>query len=154
MQLSNVEVRLAGNVLHTVPKMGVTPAEIVVLQHIHGEGSVVDIRPTGKNSRHTHQQEFARLSGLYDRPVASGFGAKPGEEGETILSRLFPGALKKLPETLADIGMDPGAEPIAPVDEPDTDDADADSDGTDDEQPDADGGDANGGGGGETDAAE
>jgi hypothetical protein len=154
MQLSNVEVRLGGNVLHTVPKMGVTPAEIVVLQHIHGEGSVVNVRPTGKTSRATHGQEFARLSALYDRR-GGGFAAKPGDEPETIMGRLFPGAIKKLPETLAEIGMEPGAEPPTPADEPELDETNGDELGGDDsENAGASGGDEPEGDGDENSVAE
>ncbi len=45
MQECNVTVRLGGSMTSTVPLTNVTPAEILVLRRVHGEDSVIDIRP-------------------------------------------------------------------------------------------------------------
>lgn len=103
MQLSNATVRIAGSVLHTVPKRDLTPAEIVVLRSIHGDDAVVNIRPTKNDRNRGHAAEFDRLAGLYDR--SSSLQATPGEEQASLLARLFPGAMKKLPTTLEEIGL-------------------------------------------------
>lgn len=119
MQLCEVMVRLAGSVQHTVPKQNVTPAEIVILQRIHGTDAVTDIRPTRMDKR-SHADEYERLQRIY------GKNGRTTVEGEpsVLLDRLFPGAIKKLPVTLKDIGlghlMNPNAraEEAAPEPEP------------------------------------
>lgn len=103
MQLSNIVLRIGGSVLHTVPKALVTPAEILVLQRIHGHDAVVDVRPVKKDKNRSHAAEFERLAQLYDGAAQA---SAPGDESKSILGTLFPGAMKKLPMTLKEIGMD------------------------------------------------
>lgn len=102
MQLCNLTLRLGGSPLHTVPKTGVTPAEILVLQHIHGSDAVIDIRPTKIDKHRRHEGEFERLAGLYDRAASA---SAPGDEAKGVMNTLFPGAMKKLPTTLKEIGL-------------------------------------------------
>lgn len=110
MQLSYVTVRLGGSLMHTVFKKDVTPAEILVLSRIHGDGSVVDIRPTEYDKKRTQNGEFDRLARLYDR--RRGISAGPDDKGNSgLLNEMFPGAMKKLPLTLGDIGM-PELDPV------------------------------------------
>ena len=103
MQLANVMVKLGGDNNNIVPKAGVTPAEILVLRHIHGPDCVIDIRPAGFDKKRRHEQEYERLSQRYDRAAGS-FTATAGEERKSVMATLFPGALRKLPMTLAEIG--------------------------------------------------
>lgn len=104
MQLCNIIVRLGGSLLNTVYKQDATPAEILILQHIHGEDAVVDVRPTRVDKRRLVTEEWDRLVSLYDN--ASGpFTAQPGDEDKSVMARLFPGAMRKLPTTLKEIGM-------------------------------------------------
>lgn len=113
MQKCSVVVRLNGSLLNTVPKVNVTPAEILILQHLHGGDAVVDIRPTEFDKKVRQEQEYDRLSRAYDRP-AGGFADAPGADDEkSIMQKLFPGALKRLPLTLEEIGIDVtgGADP-------------------------------------------
>jgi hypothetical protein len=109
MQLANVMVKLGGDNNNIVPKAGVTPAEILVLRHIHGADCVIDIRPAGHDRKRRHEQEYERLSQRYDK-AAGAFTATAGEERKSVMGTLFPGALRKLPMTLADIGE--GSEPV------------------------------------------
>jgi hypothetical protein len=111
MQLANIVLRLGGSVLHTVPKDKVTPAEILVLQRIHGSDAVVDVRPAGEDKNRRHQAEFDRLTLRYDR--ASSFSSAPGEETKSIMQSLFPGAMKKLPMTLEEIGLGHMTSPVS-----------------------------------------
>ncbi len=91
MQRCNCSVRLAGDQLNTVFKTNVTPAEIVILRHIHGGAdSVVDIQPTRMDAT-PHAQERQRLAYLYKQEV---------------VDHLFPGAFSKLPVTLKDISIE------------------------------------------------
>lgn len=102
MQLSNLVLRLGGSLLHTVPVSDATPAEILVLQRIHGDDAVVDVRPVRMDKNRRHAQEFERLAAKYDRAASA---SAPGDESKSIMASLFPGAMKKLPLTLKDIGL-------------------------------------------------
>lgn len=102
MQLSNINLRLGGSPMHVIHKQGVTPAEILVLQRIHGNDAVVDVRPTKIDKNRRHAEEFDRLAHLYDR----GAGVEtPDTDQKSILKELFPGAMKKLPVSLKEIGF-------------------------------------------------
>lgn len=87
MQRCNVTVRLAGDVGNTVPKIGVSVAEIAVLRAIHGSDAIVDIKPI-ENDKTPHRDERNRLSLIY---------------GRGIVDKIFPGQFAKLPVTLKDI---------------------------------------------------
>lgn len=105
MQKLKCEVALAGDVRQLVPKE-VTVPELLVLQAIHGQGSVLNITPAGMDKR-THSDELARLHRLY--------GKAGEEEGANVVARLFPGYAPQLPVRLSDIGM---AESDADADKP------------------------------------
>ena len=113
MQVCDVEVRLAGDVYHTVPKIGVTPAEILILQTIHGSDAVVNIRPR-KQDKRGHADEYDRLSRTYDG--GSIHGAGPDDPKKVSIARLFPGPVKKLPVTLDEIGISITGEPLVSPD--------------------------------------
>ena len=145
MQLCTIELCLGGSPINTVVKSGVTPAEILVLQYIHGSDAVRNVRPGKTDRNRRHASEYDRLAGVYDR--ASAFGSSPGEEGTSIMSKLFPGIVRKLPTTLKEVGLghfearasieaaeramtatpDPAeaADPVADVDEPEADEPEA-----------------------------
>lgn len=108
MQLCDLEVRLNDSSGHTVPKTNVTPAEIVVLQAIHGASAIVGIQPT-KMDKRPHAEEFERLKALYGRAPDGLMDAGNGE----LLEKLFPGAAKNLPVSLKDIGLGHLVNPIA-----------------------------------------
>lgn len=103
MQLCNLTLRLNGSQLHTVPKNDCTPAEILILQAIHGADATVDIRPTRFDKKRIQMHEWERLSFDYDRQGS--MVSAPGEESRSIMARLFPGVMKKLPTTLKEIGL-------------------------------------------------
>jgi len=100
MQLCDLEVRLGDSSGHTVPKTNVTPAEIVVLQAIHGASAIVGIKPT-KMDKRPHIEEYERLQGIYGRAPDGLMDAGNGD----LLEKLFPGAAKQLPVSLKDIGL-------------------------------------------------
>ena len=103
MQLSKIELRIGGSLLHTTIKTDVTPAEIMVLQRLHGNDAVVNVRPTRIDANRSHSREYDRLANLYDNAASA---SAPGDESTRLLGQLFPGAMKKLPVTLEEIGMD------------------------------------------------
>lgn len=98
LQTANILLALAGNKGETVPKYGVTAAEVAVLRLIHGDQSVYDIEVTGSVPR-THRQEIGRLTELYGR-----------QEGERrvapAVSALYPGAAARVFETFEELELD------------------------------------------------
>lgn len=103
MQICSATIRLAGSVQNTVFRSDITPAEILVLQAIHGQDAVVDIVPIEKVDR-AAAKEWDRLTQAYDR--SGGPDTPDGKEEVSIIARLFPGAIKRLPETLKEIGLE------------------------------------------------
>jgi len=83
METANIMLALGGDAGNTVPKYGVTVAEIAVLRLIHGESSVTDVEPVGEIER-TNRQELERLNLLFRRPE--------GAEQRSPVATLFPGA--------------------------------------------------------------
>lgn len=100
MQLANCYVALSGSRENTVPKYGVTPAEIVVLNAIHGEGAVHDIEPAG---------EIARPNGEERERLFSVYGKAMDDDNKPIIASVFPGSGVQLPRTLREIGLTPDA---------------------------------------------
>ncbi len=104
MQTCDVNVRLSGDIRFQVPKTGVTPAEILVLQAVQAaEDAVADIVVTGETGRNMHE-EMSRLIATY---------------GEKRVRAIFPGAHPRLPTTLDEIGITvkprPASSPAAPT---------------------------------------
>lgn len=97
LQTANVVLALGGDKRNTVPKYGVTAAEIAVLRLIHGDDAVFDIEPTGTVSR-TDRQEIGRLTEVYGR-----------QEGDRriapAVNELFPGAAARVFYTLDDLEL-------------------------------------------------
>lgn len=108
MQICSATIRLAGSVQNTVFRNDITPAEILVLQAIHGGDAVIDILPIEKIER-SQNAEWDRLTSRYDR--SGGPDTPDGKEDVSIVSRLFPGAVKRLPVTLSEIGLEANEAP-------------------------------------------
>jgi hypothetical protein len=95
MQTANVMVALGGDTGNTVPKYGVTAAEIAVLRSIHGNEAVFDIEPVGEVQR-GHRDERQRL--------VEGYRSKDSD-GKSIVEGLFPGAAARVFETLDELEL-------------------------------------------------
>lgn len=108
MQICSATIRLAGSVQNTVFRSDLTPAEILVLQAIHGNDAVIDILPIEKVER-SQNAEWDRLTSRYDR--SGGPDTPDGKEDVSIVARLFPGAVKRLPVTLSEIGLEANEAP-------------------------------------------
>jgi hypothetical protein len=83
-------VNHAGNRDMQIHKAEVTAAEVVILKHIHGTDSIVNVEKT-REDRREHPKECARLARVY---------------GKKVFEALFPGISPRLPVTLSDIGLD------------------------------------------------
>lgn len=68
MKLYSGKIRLAGNLLNEVPRIGLTAPEIIILRHIHGADAVVNIQETGSDKR-PHGEERDRLAQAYNPKV-------------------------------------------------------------------------------------
>lgn len=97
MQTANVMVAVGGGRDNTVPKYGVTAAEIAVLRALHGSDSVFDVEPADDVER-TNREELGRLRAEYG-------GAKDGD-GERVVDRLYPGAAARVFEDIDELGLD------------------------------------------------
>lgn len=65
MQLANAQVALGGNRGNTVRKYRITPAEVVVLQYLHGLDAVFDIEPLDETVDRSKREERLRLAQTY-----------------------------------------------------------------------------------------
>lgn len=102
MYFYSCKVNHAGDRNTQIFKEQVTPAEIVMLRAIHGADAVTGVAKT-REGKVLQPAERERLAGRY--------GAK-------LFTALFPGALPRLPMTLADAGLaEDGREMHVPVDE-------------------------------------
>jgi|SRR5436190_16208900 len=64
MQTLNAMVALTGDRNNMVWKMDLSPAEVLLLQSLHGADAVLQIEPTGDVKREPHE-EITRLKELY-----------------------------------------------------------------------------------------
>ncbi len=100
MQFCDVEVCLAGDRNHVVPRRGVTVAEIEILRVIHGPDAVQNIQPRG-NKNVSVAAELDRLRRKYRNNVATEAGLSRG-----VVDQVFRGPRPSLPTSLKDIGLD------------------------------------------------
>jgi hypothetical protein len=98
MQTANILVALGGDINNTVPRYGVTAAEIAMLQAIHGHDSVIDVEPA-EDIEISQREERARLKHLY--------GNARTNDGTAHIDRLYPGAAARVFETLDELELTP-----------------------------------------------
>lgn len=107
MKTINCRIRL--HEYSDVAGIGITPAEAVVLQQLHGAnagGPVIQKPVASGEVDRTDKDEVARLVAKY--PVR-------GKSGEAVAKELFPGAFPKLPETFAEVGIEGVQAPEEPA---------------------------------------
>jgi hypothetical protein len=97
MQTANILLALGGDTGNTVPKFGVTPAEVAVLQLIHGSEAVFDIMP-GEDVERTNREELQRLRFTYGKPE--------GSNEPSAVNVLFPGAAARVFESFDELDLD------------------------------------------------
>ncbi len=98
MELANIMLALGGDRDYTVPKYGVTAAEIAVLCAIHGSDAVHDIEPAGTlGARRSPREERDRLLAAY--PAKN-------EDNEPIVMQVYPCMTPIIHTELAELGLD------------------------------------------------
>jgi hypothetical protein len=110
-ETANVLVALGGDIGMTVPKHGVTAAEIAVLQTIHGNDAILDILPLPEKdwAKRTMRVERARLDQVYSSDAKR-------KEKQCPVAAIYPGAAARLFQrldelTLASVQFKPGTAP-------------------------------------------
>lgn len=98
MQTANIMLALGGDTGNTIPKYGVTPAEVAVLRAIHGDEAVFDIEPADDVDR-TNREELNRLN------LAYAGGRLFGTDVRAV-SALFPGAAARVFEKFDELEID------------------------------------------------
>ena len=98
MQTANALLALGANRDHVVQKYGLTPAEVQVLNTLHGsDDAVFDIEVLGSVER-TSREERQRLLREYERHES---GRKQAPE----VNMLYPGVAAALPVSFSDLGL-------------------------------------------------
>lgn len=98
MQLVHCTVNLAGDPRKQVRRVNVSVPEIQLLQEIHGNDAVIDLKYAGERT------------GVDEREMLVKFYGGKAEVLEKV-EKLFPGARPNLPQNLADIGFEAVATP-------------------------------------------
>ncbi len=97
MELANIMLALGGDKNNTVPKYGVTPAEIAVLAAVHGADAVFDVVPLEETVEISFRDERERLLRLY--PAKN-------EDNELIVLKVYPGVSPILHTDIASRGLE------------------------------------------------
>lgn len=110
MEQANILLALGGDGGNQVPKFGVTAAEIMILQAIHGSDAITEIEPLEEPATfgdgddaepRTDKQELARLSEVYRQArVDDGNGSH-----RLAVQMVFPVA-SAVPSKLSDLDID------------------------------------------------
>jgi hypothetical protein len=95
MQTANIMVALAGDRGNTVPRYGVTAAEIAVLRAIHGEDAVHDVDPIDGGVRRSNRDELRRLKETY----------MAGGKTHPAVEALYPGAAARVFENIEELEL-------------------------------------------------
>jgi hypothetical protein len=104
-QLCRCTVAIGGDIRSVVPKTQVTPAEIMLLQSIHGADAVTNIRVVGELDA-TMDQERNRLGSFYKDEKVIGMFNQFGDLPATLEAA-------RIPNELLDPSWKP--EPVKPV---------------------------------------
>jgi len=95
-EVADVLVALGGDIGNTVPKR-VTAAEIALLQVIHGNDAITEVKLIGTVAR-SQRAERSRLQAIY--------GNAKNNNGEPHIEKLYPGAAARVFEKLDELMLD------------------------------------------------
>ena len=93
-EVADCLVALGGDAGNTVPKRRVTAGEIAVLQTIHGNDAILEVKPLGKIER-SQRTERERLKAIY--------GGARDSQGNSLVEKLYPGAAARVFERINEL---------------------------------------------------
>ena len=96
MELATLQLKLQGSPANTVFKKNVTPAQLAIYAHMHGEDCVETLVVTSVDKERTIFEEKQRLQAEFCT-----------EEGVKVYQHLFHGMAPQFPVTFRSIGFDP-----------------------------------------------
>jgi hypothetical protein len=99
MELANVMLALGGDAAHVISKYAVSPAEVAVLQMIHGNDAVTEISVYGRVDR-SSRTERERLLQAYGKSDDGGPIRAPAVDA------LFPGVAARVFEKFVELDLD------------------------------------------------
>lgn len=115
MRLFTCTVMLRGELFQQVPDKIVTAAEILLLQTIHGKTAVFGIVPVDEKYKPQNKREEEMLkngSGEERERLRLNYGRNP-ESKKPWADEVWPGSIVKMPNSLAEIGMDAASQASA-----------------------------------------
>jgi hypothetical protein len=89
MQIALAEILLNGNLQHSTVRV-VSAPEIAILREIHGNDAVVNLSDVN-SVRRSSAEELDRLKLFY---------------GPTVVTKVFPGNMPKIPSAFEDVGIE------------------------------------------------
>lgn len=109
MEICNCTLAIAGDPRATIQKPSVSIAEIVVLQHIHGDSAVTNIKVISSSDK-SNEEERDHLGKLYkDEKIIEIFGQygelpqslQDARIGDALLEPVWLNELQKVPKKVA-----------------------------------------------------
>lgn len=97
MQTASILLAIAGDSGNIVPKYGVTPSEVAVLQAIHGEDSVTEIQ-IGDDIDRKGREDIGRLRETY--------GAFRDANNTRVVDTMFPGVAARAFESFDELDIE------------------------------------------------
>lgn len=109
MRVVTIDVMIGGELTQQLHGKTVTIPEVAILQKLHGPNSIYNVRPTPKDWMPENEREKRMVKGDQN-DERDRLRAEYGINRKThvlVADEVFPGAVTRLPDTLAEIGMDP-----------------------------------------------
>ena len=76
VKVYNCQVRLAGSLLHSVPKMRISGEEVRLLKTLHGDDAIVELKEIGSLDGWSRNDELLDLADRYSVEVGKADGRK------------------------------------------------------------------------------
>lgn len=95
VKLFDASLRHGGVLTHEVPLIGVTDKEIALLRHMHGQDSVVNVKPLNKERELSEREELLRLARKYANTADPMSGALMVQKAFSVTLNEFPSWLEE-----------------------------------------------------------
>lgn len=104
MEIANCFVALGGDKGNAVPVYSVTPAQVTILQAIHGDDAVFDILPIEPST--DGQKRIAAGTPKAERTRLAEFYKAKTPEGGSVVMATYPGSFPDMPMTFEQLDLD------------------------------------------------